>query len=108
MGPNPGVDVEGMPVPVLLRIKDPPPTTRRAADLLGAAFSDTVSLTSDRAAALAGLVAELAGDGRGVGLNTFSRHVALAAARPLGLVSRSIRLRPLPSWRLTAPPPPGS
>ena len=38
MGPNPGVDVEGMPVPVLLRIKDPPPATMRAADLLGGLF----------------------------------------------------------------------
>ena len=83
MGPNPGVDVAGMPVPVLLRIKEPPPTTRRAADLLRAAFSDTVSLTSDRAAALAGLVAELASDGRGVGLNTLSSTSLLPLHDPL-------------------------
>ena len=72
-----------MPVPVLLRIKEPPPTTRRAADLLRAAFSDTVSLTSDRAAALAGLVAELASDGRGVGLNTLSSTSLLPLHDPL-------------------------
>jgi hypothetical protein len=83
MRPNPGVDVEGMPVPVLLRIKDPPPAGRRAADLLRAAFSDTVSLTSDRAAALAGLVAELASDGRGVGLNTLSTTSLLPLHDPL-------------------------
>lgn len=107
MGPNPGVDVEGMPVPVLLLIKDPPPATKRSADLLVAAFSDTVSLTSDRAAALAGLVAELAGDGRGIGLNTFSTASLLPLHDPLDR-SPVDPLKTPAFLRLTAPPPPGT
>jgi hypothetical protein len=78
-----GVDVEAMPLPTLLRLKRPPAASARSRDLVHASFSANVSLTSDRAARLIGLVAELAADGKDVGLNAVSVVSDLALLAPV-------------------------
>jgi hypothetical protein len=95
-----GVDVEGMPLPTLLRVRRAPEPSKRAAELLRASFSESVSLTSDRAARLAGLVAELAADGKEVGLNSLSSIATL----PLSAPADSMPIDPLsvPAYRDSA------
>ena len=82
MGPKSGVDVEGMPLPALLRVKHAPAPSKRGAELLRASFSKNMSMTSERAARLAGLVAELAADSKQVGLNGISTTTALSLLNP--------------------------
>jgi len=82
MGPKSGVDVEGMPLPALLRVKHAPAPSKRGAELLRAAFSKNMSMTSEPAARLAGLVAELAADGKQIGLNGISTTTALSLLNP--------------------------
>lgn len=82
MGPRSGVVVEGMPLPVLLRVSNAPPVSKRAAELLRASFSTNMSMTSESAARLAGLVAELAADGKQVGLNVVSTTSELPLRDP--------------------------
>ena len=54
LGPKSGVVVEDMPLPVLLRVNNAPAASKRAAELLRASFSSTMSVTSESAARLAG------------------------------------------------------
>jgi subtilase family protein len=82
MGPKDGVDVKGMPMPTLLRVSRAPEPSKRAAELMRASFSKSMSVTSNQAARLAGLVAELAADGKEVGLNSLSSTAALPFSAP--------------------------
>jgi Subtilase family len=82
LGPKSGVVVEDMPLPVLLRVSNAPVSSKRAAELLRASFSKNMSVTSESAARLAGLVAELAADGKQVGLNVVSTASTLPLLNP--------------------------
>jgi hypothetical protein len=77
MGPRDGVDTTAMPIPVTLRIVDPPPASQRAAELLAGRFERPVSVTSERAARLLGLVLELAADGHPITVDCVGQTVAL-------------------------------
>jgi hypothetical protein len=71
-----------MPLPILLRVSNAPAASKRAAELLRASFSKNMSVTSESAARLAGLVAELAADGKQVGLNVVSTTSTLPLLNP--------------------------
>ena len=72
-----------MPLPTLLRLTDPPAASSRAAELLHAAFEPPVSVTSEAAAGLLGLVAESAAHGHQIGLDIVGQVTALPLLAPL-------------------------
>ena len=108
LDPTGGIDVADMPLPVLLQVSDAPAASPRAAELLRASFSNNMSVTSESAARLAGLVAELAADGRQVGLNVVSTTAALpllhptdwAPFDPLSVAAFTGKARVAQAWQL--------
>jgi hypothetical protein len=108
LGPQDGVDADAMPLPVRLRLSNPPPASPRAGRLLHDAFDRPVSVTGADAAGLLGLVAELADDGRGVGLNVVGTgaHLPLATASdwnpidPFAIAAYAGRARVGAAWQL--------
>jgi len=82
-GPKNGANIEDMPLPVLLQLKKIPPATQRGSELLRAAWSKNLSVTSDNAAGLTSLIAELVTDGRKAGLNLISDTATLPLQNPV-------------------------
>jgi hypothetical protein len=77
LGPAQGVEAGSMPLPIRLRLPAPPASSRRAAGLLREAYGDSASVTSATAAGVLGVVADLASEGRNVGLNVVGRAAGL-------------------------------
>ena len=77
LGPMKGVNAAAMPMPTRLRFPVPPSASARGAALLRDAYGDSVSATSEMAAGVLGLVAELASEGRAIGLNVAGSAVTL-------------------------------
>jgi len=76
-----GSDVGGAPLPVVLRIADPPAPSTRAQDIVAAAAGGVpVAVSSEHAAGLLALVAELAADGLPVGLDFAGSFAGLPLA----------------------------
>lgn len=77
LGAARGVDAEAMPLPARLRFRTAPPASSRAAALVREAYGSSVSVTSELAAGVLGLAAQLASDGHAVGLNTVGRGAVM-------------------------------
>ena len=77
LGPARGVQAALMPLPVRLRLAAPPAASQRAAGLLRETYGEAVSVTSAAAAGILGVVADLASEGRNIGLNVVGRALGL-------------------------------
>src|SRR5450432_4111283 len=75
--PKKGANAAGLPIPTRLRFKSVPGASANAAKLLREVYSEKVSVNSEMAAAVMGLVAELGAGGNQVGLNTVATPVSL-------------------------------
>lgn len=103
-----GAVVDDMPLPVLLRLSNPPAVSKRGAELVRASFSSSPSVTSESAARLLGLVVELAADGRQAGLNVVAGATALPPLNPtdwiplnpLTVPAYMGKARVAPAWQL--------
>ncbi len=108
LGPKSGVVLKNMPLPFLLRVSNAPAASKRGAELLRASLSPTMSVTSESAARLVGLVAELAADGKEVGLNVVSTALELPLRNPtdwmpvdpLSVAAYIGRARVIAAWQL--------
>jgi Subtilase family len=72
-----------MPLPVLLELSQAPPPTVRGTELLHAAFSPKMSVSSESALRFLGVAAELVADGRRIGLNVVGSVSTLSLADPV-------------------------
>jgi len=80
MGPREGVDPGALPSPTTLRLVAPPELSDRAVEELRGRFGGPPAASTDQAALLAGLVADLQVEGRPVGLDMVGRSTALPLA----------------------------
>lgn len=83
LGPDKGVNVEAMPLPVLVRLSRAPVLSRRSAELLRAVYGSSATVSSESSARLLGLAAELSASGKQVGLNLLATQSALSLANPV-------------------------
>jgi len=97
-----------MPLPVKLRLSNPPPASARANEVLRAELESPVAVSSESAARLLGLVAEVAADDRPIGLDVIGHASALplltasdsSPANPFQLPDYSGPTRVCAAWQL--------
>lgn len=77
LGPACDVNADLMPIPTRLRFRVPPPASTLAAELLRDTYGDSVSVTSEMAAGVLGLVAQLVSEGREIGINVVGTALEL-------------------------------
>jgi len=97
-----------MPLPVRLRVGNPPPASARAGKVLRAELESPASVSSESAARLIGLVAELAADEGRIGLDVIGHADALPLltgsdtfpTNPFQVLAYSGRARVCAAWQL--------